>query len=847
MHRILLAACFAASAATFSGCNNDTEDPSGHCGQGFVAVGPACTPVFDSCGEDEVPTLGGGCKRVGVAPCEEGIAVPPDWSCRRVGRPESCRTGWERATGGWCEPILPSSSCAAGEMERIGERSCQPVGDCGNGTWGSIATSAETIYVDRAYLGGGSDGSQGKPFTTIGGALAAAASGAQIAVAEGRYEEDLRLDKPVTLEGRCARLVTIAGQGVNAHSAVEVAAGPSVLRGVTVNGPKEGVSVDSAALVVEAAIIDSPGDSALVAVSGADLTVRRSLLQRGVQFGLLVEGAKAQLEGSVIREGQPRSDGRFGTGIQVSGSSSRLSLSDSLVLRNSHLGIAISGAQVTLEGSVVSGTLPQASDKKNGTGIVAMIDGASPAVVTLQESLVADNSQAGISISGSELTLDRSVVRDTRPRALDQTLGSGIQAVYKGRVAKLVLRDSAVVANTAVGIAVAGAEATLERSLVLDTLPQASDKSAGAGIQVTPDPNSGTASKLSAADCVISGNRSQGLALTSSDAILERTIIRDTLAQESDRSLGIGARASAATLTLRDCLVSGNRTLGVGLNGADATIERTILRGTLGQSSDGLLGFGLTARHDGDSAAKLTMTDCVVDNNTTVGVHVSSSTATLERVVVRDTQPEEKTSEDGIGLVATGTTQASELTLRGCSFLRNRAFGLLLIDSKGALERSVVSQTQPQVSGQLYGNGIAVAGATGAASLSLSDSLIDGSVGAGLNVQQAAATVNRCVVRGTAKSAAGFGDGIQVGGAAGPSLDIEGSVVEDSARAGLLFVGAGGSVSGSVIRRGVIAIDLEQGSAPEIAADNVYEENDENGVVSGQGLAPAPLPELPSY
>jgi hypothetical protein len=59
----------------------------GQCGPGLKPLGPACIPIFDECKEDEVPLLGGGCKKVGVEECEidGGLKAPRDWTCQRVG------------------------------------------------------------------------------------------------------------------------------------------------------------------------------------------------------------------------------------------------------------------------------------------------------------------------------------------------------------------------------------------------------------------------------------------------------------------------------------------------------------------------------------------------------------------------------------------------------------------------------------------------------------------------------------------------------------------------------------------------------------------------------------------
>ena len=136
-----------------NGCNENggagTDGGAGtnKCAPGLKAMGPACVPIFDECKDDEVPMLGGGCKRVGVRECNGGWGIegPPDWKCKPIGPPRTCLKGWEKVKRGWCEPILPKTKCPAGTMEKIGYATCQPIGDCGTGTWGNIKTNANTI------------------------------------------------------------------------------------------------------------------------------------------------------------------------------------------------------------------------------------------------------------------------------------------------------------------------------------------------------------------------------------------------------------------------------------------------------------------------------------------------------------------------------------------------------------------------------------------------------------------------------------------------------------------------------------------------------------------------------
>jgi len=91
-------------------------------------------------------------------------------------------------------------------MEKIGYSTCQPIGDCGTGTWGNITTA--TIYVDQNYTKTEGKGTKIAPYKTIGEALKQATTGDHIAVAAGTYMERVVIQRKVTLEGRCAQMVT---------------------------------------------------------------------------------------------------------------------------------------------------------------------------------------------------------------------------------------------------------------------------------------------------------------------------------------------------------------------------------------------------------------------------------------------------------------------------------------------------------------------------------------------------------------------------------------------------------------------------------------------------------------
>src|SRR5207237_614247 len=91
---------------------------------------------------------------------------------------------------------------------------------------------------------GTSDGSAQRPFATIAAGVAAAPSGAIVAVAAGRYPESVAIQgKAIRLWGRCPKMVEIASTGA---AAVTITASASELHTVALTGAGDGVSTAGA-------------------------------------------------------------------------------------------------------------------------------------------------------------------------------------------------------------------------------------------------------------------------------------------------------------------------------------------------------------------------------------------------------------------------------------------------------------------------------------------------------------------------------------------------------------------------------------------------------------------------
>jgi hypothetical protein len=899
---LLAAGCPDAPAGSLPDAGAD-GGPDATCAATLKAYGPACLPVLDDCKGSTVPMPGGGCKAVGVETCTGGLRLPSS-TCTQVGRPAACPAGWARTSGGWCEPTLPASTCSAGTTEVIGKTSCQPLGSCGSGTFGSIKTTSSTIFVDGSYSDGSSDGSESKPYTSIGEALGAAPEGGQVAIAAGTYDEDLTISKKVTLQGRCAELVTIAGQkSTTTSAALTVQADGVEISDVTVTGAGGGIRSSGAdATLRRVAVLDCEQKGVAV-TGGSSLTLVDSLVSGNRSEGLYVDESEATVDRTVVRETRADSSGQTSYGIQVGGSSTTsasLVLRDSVVEDNRSAGIILFGAQATLVRSLVRRSLPDQASKKGGAGIVAQVDGAA-SKVSLEDVVVANNAKMGVLIIGSTATLVRAVVRDTQPSSDTASNGFGLVAEADGgTMSNVSMTDSVVTDNRAIGVSIDSSKVKLERTLVQRTLSRASDGLFGAGIQASSD---SARSTLDLSDCIVTQNQFAGLYLFDSQVSLSRTIVSSNKAEEKTSRYGSGIYAhgqtkSSSSVSLKDCLLDQNQTSGASVEFTALALERTVVRATQPTPQDSTMGRGVEVYSDVGpssltleeslvasnrevgillSAVKssldrsevrdtlpmladlrlgvgikanqgtLTLKDSLVSRSRFIGVAIMGASATLERSAIRDTREEQSTKEYGVGLSAEVDGTAS-VTLTDCAITKATAAGATLWGARGTFVRSLVQDTRSQVSDGTAGVGISAATLKGTGSaLTLTSCVVERSRAAGISLE-GSGTITSTIVREVSEDANGFGDGLEIWSATGgkrASASLGDVLVEDAVRAGLVYHNAGGSVEKSTFRRGVFAIDLEGGADPELADDNVFEDNQENRVTYGEGLSISMGPSIP--
>ena len=547
----------------------------------------------------------------------------PDGRCAPAGiAPELCAAGFVADGAQGCAPVLPADPCPDGQMAVPGDAACHEVAPCGAGPWGDIPQEPATQYVDGSYGGGNSDGSAARPWVAIGDAIAAAAPGAIVAIAAGQYPQAEVLvirDKPVRLWGRCPAKVEIS-TSIDQGSALGINQGAdgSEVRSLSLTsagGP--GLFVTSALNVTVDSLWIHDTAGGAISVDGSfgptSVSVSQTLVERYGGDGAWFYGAEGQVEASVFRDGQADRWGSFGAALSaVTSAGSDVALSflirGCLIERSANLGISVIGAAATVEATVIRDVLARYDgDCLGALHAAAGPAGDAPTSLTVRGSVIERSCGAGLLLSGAEGTMDSTVIRGTRadganlPSAL-----SLLPDLATSAAAAATVRDSLLEGNVGIGVSIFASQLTLERTIIRDTLPDASDQW-GRGMDAESFPTVARPSTVVLRGCVLERNRGVGLFLAGSFGTVESTLVRDTQLDESGvHGVGIVAEddelsGARSQLAVKGSSVEASRGIGILVMGSDSTLDDT----RVWQSApvgDGLFGDGVTLVYTGKPA-----------------------------------------------------------------------------------------------------------------------------------------------------------------------------------------------------------------------------------------------------
>lgn len=574
------AASLAALALALPGCGDD-ETSSGH-----------ATTTADA-GSDAAAT--------GCAPGQ--WAGGPDGACVDAGVPAACAEGFAPSADG-CDPILPAEPCAAGTIAVPGDAACRDVAPCEGGPWGAAPIDATTQFVDAAYAGADSDGSEAKPWPTVQAAVDAAVTSAVVAIAPGQYDEALVVKgKSVRLWGRCPAEVAIAG-GIAAIQISGSKASATELHDLALTGDGYGAVVSGAKQVLLDRVwihdLDGRGIDVEDPLGPAEATLARSLVEGTVGDGVYVAGAALHVDASVVRDNALSGANDLGSGVAafVSAGPSTLDVVGSLVERNAGGGIYVDGSSLVLERSVVRSSAAHAPDAIVA-GLQVIFDDAdgNAASAEVADSVFEANESAGLVVLGATLGVERTLVRDTLPVPADQAFGYGIHAeAFHGR-ASLTVRASAVLRSRG-GVGIAGSDGTLEGVRIEESRATAADHLGGACIAV--------------------------------------------LRAEDEHSVAV----------VRGSLVRQCDTGGITVRGS-ATIEDSLFAAIAPEPASGLFGRGIEITYEPGLVTRgdATIRNSRVEDSHDIGILAASADVVLEDVVVLRTAPQQASGKFGDGIL----------------------------------------------------------------------------------------------------------------------------------------------------------------------------------------------------
>jgi hypothetical protein len=554
-------------------------------------------------------TSGGGGQGGALAhPCVAGELLQDDGSCLAAGvAEEACAVGFVAEDGG-CKPVLPDAPCPVGQMAVPGDADCRDIMSCGSGRWGEIPVAPSTQYVDASYLGGDSDGTSDKPWSTIGDGLSAAAAGAVVAVAAGSYPEDVSIMTAVQLWGRCPSMVEIVGQ--DSGYAALVAFGTAEVHGLAVSGPGGGIAAVAPDVTLDRVWVHDTGGFYGVGAQGdvgeAALTLRDSLVERFTLGGVMGIGGSITLERVHVRDPL----GGDGSGVNAqrhpsNGTKSAANIVGSLIDHNRFFGVYVAGSTLVMEATVVRDTQPTpAGDFGSAVQVREDAVDGTRGVGQINSSVFDANRNAALVVADSDVSVVATSFVNTLSNQATDSHGRGIQITTDrgGPLATLDMRGSLLSRNRETGLIVAGAQATLESTLIRDTQPNAVDQLLGRGVSIQPHPVNQLRSIVTLRGLVVSGGHTSGIAIHASDVTIEDTAIRDIAPQALDDLFGRGITVQRnptnnerAHVTIFRSLVERTHDVGISVVASDARIESSIVRDTAARRSDGQFGDGIVA------------------------------------------------------------------------------------------------------------------------------------------------------------------------------------------------------------------------------------------------------------
>lgn len=601
-----------------------------------------------------------------------------------------------------CVRATPPASCDAGAWPSPAAAACAPRHACPDGDWPDEAelrerapgASGPIVYVSPAGTDDG-DGSRERPYGRIARGLRDAAADGIVALAAGRYEENVTLGASAWVVGACIGETELVAPAADTRAIVAFTAGAGGgIATLSVSGASPGVSCAARATchVRDVELREVAGYGAAVDGEDAELRlervwVREPAPQRGGPGGigvisqlggtlsatdvlidvvhdqaLVVGDASAQLVDTALRTVRTPSGSSAATGLLVAGTGN-LDASGLSIEGARGVGIAVDGegASARVDNAVIVAAGAQASSGMFGRG-VGVQNGAS---LELQHAVVIGSAAGAVYASGAgtDVTLVDTHLVASEGQVSDGRFGHGINAVDGARVE---LDGGWIVGNRSMGVYASGEGTTVEvaGSWIASTRERTADDELGMGVAAF------AGASVAVSTSHLSHNRYVGVYAVDEGTTVALTdvAITHTRPRAVDGGWGLGIAAGfGARILLDGVLVSDNSTAGILLEGAGTSgqIDDVVVERTASSPLDGGLGRGV----DVEDGAQVVGARWLLRDNRSDSVFVAGASA---RIDVTD-------------LTVSGTLAAACASTTDCA---GGGTGVVLVDNAAAdLER----------------------------------------------------------------------------------------------------------------------------------------------------------------
>ena len=378
-------------------------------------------------------------------------------------------------------------------------------------------------------------------------------------------------------------------------------------------------------------------------------------------------------------------------------------------------GLAVTGPKKAFYTIALDTELTQVWIHDSGEQGIFAVDSFGPrAELRLIDSLVEQTHRTAVFAAGSDLTVERSVVRDTHSDAQDGGLGRGVYvdrsalpgATEQSSEARLEMRRSVLSRNRAESVRIDGADALIEDTAILDTLGQEVDDDGGVGIDAVWHVETGARPQVTVARTTVSRSRVAGVLVVGADVTLDAVVVEDTLGLPSGR-YGRGVEVQGgelpASLSVTRSVIQRNVGAAALVSAAEASFDLTLVRDTVAEPSGpyaGQYGFGLTSQPtaDGSLLPTLTVEQSMVSGNQVAGVSTFGGSVLIRSSRITRQSPDVLGFGDGVVVYALGSP--AEARLEGSLVHDNARAGIASFGGVTALAGTLVLCNQIDLNGE---------------------------------------------------------------------------------------------------------------------------------------------------